>query len=554
MALRYYTKSTNNFVRTKYLNSEDSVFSQQSETSLLGDSEDFLLRFKLPIPPPSTSNISHNLTLLDNENTYDFTTDSEIITAIDEISRDQINYSEEYRRCCKVWLKIANLPMAKNFIWDVDTNIYPDYYSVIKNPINLSIVAYNLLKKSYSSNLSSTISITTSFSNSLIVASFYRDMRQVLLNCFTYNTESIVIVSQAQRLLQVLHRHVTLWILNDNLPHISTCSDQYCLYSSQPLISSTVQYVSIKCGRCLGVFSLDVLHNHKKEFGVIIPTEDQVHGTDEWYCMYCLREDSVISDELEGLSKGNFTIDEWGPSGLIPWQFNQNYGRFVDQILESLPQLSCMIEALNVLVSPNKTCIFQQQQPQLQNEFQSNASNNGNNHHQSEVKIWTLQERLCVFTGLCEVLKGHRITYQHLNEIYSECLKLSKMSLREPFHEADFMDQVMKISGTEGVILARSLLEGNDPTIIGEDTMKQIVIEGRCLICKESTFDDDCDGKSVLLCDGCNSEVHMTCVGLNSVRSLFHFRIFPSISFDIIIVVIFRFLKVHGIVIHVHNV
>lgn len=197
MALRYYAKSPDEFVKTKFLNSETSL-ALQSETSFATDSEDFLLRHQLPFVPLNINNLTSTI---ENENTYDFTTDQEIISAIEEISRDEINYPEVYRRCCKVWLRIVNLPFSKNLIWDVDSNIYPDYYSIIKKPINFSQVAYNLLKKSYPSDTSTTSTSsstsTSSFANSLVVGSFYRDMRQVLLNCFTYNTESIVIVSQA---------------------------------------------------------------------------------------------------------------------------------------------------------------------------------------------------------------------------------------------------------------------------------------------------------------------------------------------------------------------
>lgn len=493
MALRYQSNSSTGFNKRAILNdindedAEDSLTNvkrlpQITAVNLLeeGTNEESM---KL-LTNPSYSEI--------NENLYDFTTDQEIIGAIDEISNDQINYSEEYRRCCKVWLRIVNYSQAKNFIWEIDSNIYPDYSFVIKKPMTFSQVALNLLKKSYHS---------TSSSTGVVTSHFYREMRQVLLNCFTYNTEAIALVSQAQRLLHALHRHVNCWIVTPELPPISTCNDQYCLFSSSPIVNSSIHHVSIRCGRCLGIFSIDALHRRQREFGVILPTQEQVHGSDEWYCMFCLREDSVVNDNFQNQTKSDHFFDEWGPSCLFPWQFNRSHGNFLDPLLASSPQVHSMLEALHILASTNKTSL-------LQRECEGQVS---------ETISWSLQERLCILTALCEVLKGHRISYEYLHEMYSECLKLSKMSLREQFHEADFLDQVMRISGGEGVVLARSLLEDNDRAIIEEETIKQSVIEGRCLVCKESTFEEDCDGKQVLLCDGCNAEVHIPCIGLTSV-------------------------------------
>lgn len=420
------------------------------------------------------------------ENVYDFTTDQEILSAMEEASNDDATYSEEYRRCFRVWLRIANYPQAKNFMWDVDTNTNPDYYLVIKRPMTFSQVALNLLKKCY---------ISIEFGD--IAKGFYRDMKQVLLNCFAYNTEATAIVSQAQRLLQSLHRHVMRWIFSPPLPSIHTCTDQFCLYTSTPLISNPIHHVSIKCGRCLGLFSIDALHAHQKERAIILPTQDQVHGSDEWYCMYCLQEDTVIRDNYHNQVKADHFFDEWGPSCIIPWMFDRSLGTFLDPLLNSSPQIQSMMEALHILSSTNRTSLLQSTPTSIQ--------------------TWSFQERLCVLAAICEVLKGHEISFQYLHKIYSECITLSKMSFREPFHEGDFMNQVMKISGAEGVIVARALLEGNDLALIEEETIKHSVIEGRCIICKESTFEDDCDGKRVLLCDGCNAETHLDCVGLTSI-------------------------------------
>jgi hypothetical protein len=509
MALRYQANSCTGFNKRINPLTDGNLNSQLPE-----DAEDSLTNIK-PLPhitavaaPVSTEGEATRAVEEEerNENFYDFTTDQEIIGAIDEISNDEVNYSEEYRRCCKVWLRIVNYSQAKNFIWEIDSNLYPDYHTVIKKPMTFSQVALNLLNKSYSS-------MPSSSPGTAVANYFYREMRQVLLNCFTYNTEAIALVSQAQRLLHSLHRHVNCWIVTGTtsplLPPLSACNDQHCLFSSVPIINNSHHHVSIRCGRCLGIFSIDSLHrSHQKEFGVILPTQDQVHGSDEWYCMFCLREDSVVNDNFQNQMKSDHFFDEWGPSCLFPWQFNRTHGKILDPLLETSPQLHSMLQALHILTSPNKTSLLQREEGGV-----------GGGEGTGGVISWSLQERLCILTALCEVLKGHRISYEYLHEMYSECLKLSKMSLREQFHEGDFLDQVMRISGGDGVVLARSLLEDNDLLAIleREEAMKQNVIEGRCLVCKESTYEEDCDGKQVLLCDGCNAEVHIPCVGFTSV-------------------------------------
>jgi Bromodomain len=118
--------------------------------------------------------------------------ESEVVAALVVASSDP-GYSETYQRCCKVLIKIANLGQAKHFFWEIDSIMFPDYYECIRRPMMIANVASSLVRQSYGNE-----SMT-------VAESFYRDMRQVVLNCFAYNTEVTAVHAQAQKIYQVQH-------------------------------------------------------------------------------------------------------------------------------------------------------------------------------------------------------------------------------------------------------------------------------------------------------------------------------------------------------------
>ena len=120
-----------------------------------------------------------------------YSSESEMISALTSASTDPL-YSEIYQRCCKVLIKIANLNQAKHFFWEVDSVMYPDYYSSINRPMMIANVTSSLIRQLYGND-------------DIIVGNlFYTDLRQVALNCFAYNTEVTAVHAQAQKLYQVL--------------------------------------------------------------------------------------------------------------------------------------------------------------------------------------------------------------------------------------------------------------------------------------------------------------------------------------------------------------
>ena len=125
-----------------------------------------------------------------NDDVVVYSSESEIIAALAVTSSDPV-YSETYQRCCKVLIKIANLNTSKNFFWEIDSVNYPDYYECIRKPIMIANVTASLVRQLYGNE-------------SMVVAeSFYRDMRQVTLNCFAFNTEITAVHAQAQKIYQV---------------------------------------------------------------------------------------------------------------------------------------------------------------------------------------------------------------------------------------------------------------------------------------------------------------------------------------------------------------
>ena len=137
----------------------------------------------------NTTNNNDNNSIKEEEITV-YSSESEMISALSSASTDPL-YSDTYQRCCKVLIKIANLTQAKHFFWEVDSVMYPDYYSSINKPVMIANVTSNLIRQSYGDN-------------GLIVGDlFYKDMRQIVLNCFAYNTEVTAVNAQAQKLYQV---------------------------------------------------------------------------------------------------------------------------------------------------------------------------------------------------------------------------------------------------------------------------------------------------------------------------------------------------------------
>jgi Bromodomain len=119
-----------------------------------------------------------------------YSSESEVISALMTTSVNP-SYPEAYQRCCKVLMRIANLSQAKHFFWEIDSVMFPDYYSSIRRPMMIANVAARLVSQAYGTE------------SAYICDQFYADMRQVVLNCFAFNTEVTAVHAQAQKIQQV---------------------------------------------------------------------------------------------------------------------------------------------------------------------------------------------------------------------------------------------------------------------------------------------------------------------------------------------------------------
>lgn len=84
-----------------------------------------------------------------------------------------------------------------------------------------------------------------------------------------------------------------------------------------------------------------------------------------------------------------------------------------------------------------------------------------------------------VYAALCELLKSHEASHDFMTDLYTQCTKLTKMSVAESFCEADFIEQVKRVAGGAGVALCRSLLDGVEED---SEAAKQLKVGGQILI------------------------------------------------------------------------
>ena len=371
-------------------------------------------------------------------------TDSLLSPGNTHAKRTKVNYLPGvYRRCCKVWIKLANMSSAKNFMWEVDKEAFPDYYEVVKTPLSLSAVAYKLADMTYGrpalrGKISADGTMERNRESMMFVEkvglAFYKDIRQICMNCITYNSEFTPMVAQAQKLLHVVQRHVIRWVLfssgrNKDLhiarPLIDACDDDHCMLTSAVIPpfrsgfgSGATSMSAITCGRCSGTFSIDELQksfNSDTETAVttseavmtdanesagsasaeikdsasdkcngehpfaayfVQPTDELISQTsEEWVCMFCLSEDTFLLREncqLRGERNG-YIIDEWGASALLPWSLHPSQSQIASVFHDSRPvDGSCGYISSADIVESNNTFKLKSRSSKL-----SDVSNSG---------------------------------------------------------------------------------------------------------------------------------------------------------------------------------
>lgn len=120
-----------------------------------------------------------------------------------------------------------------------------------------------------------------------------------------------------------------------------------------------------------------------------------------------------------------------------------------------------------------------------------------------------------------------------LNRVYGDCEKLMRISSKVSFREADFLDAVRTVAGDDAVHQCRDMLDGIECSGRAGQ-LQSMVVEGRCVVCRGSTYEEDMERETadagmdeeqaaahmeIVLCDGCNAEVHLKCLKLTAVPS-----------------------------------
>jgi hypothetical protein len=428
-------------------------------------------------------------------------------------------YPEVYKRCCKVILRVLDLRSVENFMWEVDREAFPDYYTTIRRPIYLSSIASKLVEKGYGYE---------SDRPELVADRVFAELKQMYVNCVTYNTEYQTIVAQAAKMYTFTHHLFLRWLYDPDKPSLEQCTENYCLLSGAALVNST-KSETIRCGKCQHNFHFptleDILHEspsaptnstvQRLRQYILEPTPEMYTSiNEEWHCPFCLQEDSTICREKFAeagipLTEVEFFVNEWGMSSCLPWIFSEKYSGLMDYIRQHDSYLELSVEALKVLSSPNKT----------------------SRHPSGEYKLWTPAERITVLMALFEVMQSTPKALEHLKRIHDDCAGIMRMCAKASFREADFMTSVRDLGGEDAMKCCRVLLDGLDSEPTTEPYLQSFLTEGRCLVCNTSTYEEDEDEdpengdanatttseNPVILCDGCNAEVHLKCLGLAAV-------------------------------------
>ncbi len=459
-----------------------------------------------------------------------FGTEVVLMDQLSDVATDK-EYSDAYQRMAVILLKLLVLGCAKNFIWDLDSEYMESYFESIKRPVSLGNVAMHIINRSYDD--------VENASEEKTMRDFYLEVMTVFNNCYAFNTEMQPLVGHAHRAAAAFRRHFLHWMLDPDRPDVSKCTEAYC-FKSGNLIQ---RYASIWCGRCAAVFCLDGLTAayNKGDFWVVPVTSELCNSTlVEWSCPYCLKEDSVLNSKLSG-GKEELPpcfVDDTGPSMFIPWQFNAAYSSEAESLIQDSPVLKTCLDALSILNDPRKTGIIEKGKKssavdgtdallrgdETESDTEQNESRGARHGRVGAPSLWTTQERLTIMLALCNYMRTLDPSVNRIESMKTECEKLRTIASQGTFKEGEFMRSVNTLCGDQGTAICRAMLDGISGAVAGAGIRREVkarVFEGRCSVCKVSTYEEDCDeGEEVgevLLCEGCNAETHLRCTSHTSI-------------------------------------
>lgn len=435
------------------------------------------------VPPLRQELQNVEASIVDTSPNY-FDTEQELSQKLNEILRNK-SYPEIYYRCCKVMQKLIGMLIGKSFFWEVDRTMHPDYYTIIRNPIQFCNIIANLYNKMYGEMESE--SLTEIEFEALVCVQFRNDLMQVFNNCYVYNSEISFLFTHAQKLQTVAHRHIDRWIINQRRPAVADCDERHCLISHRLILNGN----NSKCSRCAGEFDQEYL---KEVLGSndpwLFPVNASLKSEDDWICPFCIREDST-SMKIRPLTDNHFYIDEWGPSSFMPWILNPEFNLSLSSFTEGNSFIRTLWKACLILCDPNK----------------SNFSDGANDNRLQ----WTTAERVSVLEALCLAMRQNVAAQDYMTLLYDESNKLTKARKSSaPYRKAENLESLKSLMGDRGAKLF-DVLSANDEEIAKED-------DEICQICLKTTLcADESESDILIICDGCSKEFHLKCAGFEEV-------------------------------------
>ena len=416
-----------------------------------------------------------------------FDTEQELYQKLNEILKNN-SYPEIYHRCCKVMQKLTGMLIGKSFFWEVDRTIHPDYYTIIRKPIQFCNVIANLSNKMYGEMEYESLS-EIEF-EALVSLQFRNDLMQVFNNCFVYNSEISFLFTHAQKLQTVAHRHIDRWMISEKRPVLAECDEKHCLLSHNLILNGN----NSRCSRCLGEFDQEYLKERlnfsSNDDSWLFPASASLKSEDDWICPFCIREDST-SMKIRPLTGNLFYIDEWGPSSFIPWILNSEFNMLLSSFTDSNSFIRTLWKACLILSDPNKS------------NFSASPSD--------KRLQWNTTERVSVMEALCLAMRQNISAQDYITLLYDESNKLTKVrKSNAPYRKAENIESLKILMGDMGAKLF-DVLSANDEDISKDDN--EI-----CQICLKTTLcTDETESDILIICDGCSKEFHLRCAGFEDV-------------------------------------
>eukprot|EP00605_Chrysophyceae_sp_TOSAG23-4_P000427 GSChrysophyteH1.ASY1.ANO1.484.1 assembled CDS len=453
----------------------------------------------------------------------DFESDAGLFSNVESIMTSEA-FPDSYRRCAAVLYRIVQLSCAKYLLWDILYEEMPQYFDIIKRPVCLANVAMHLLNRSYDEALD----LEASSSEQVVCSMFYAEMQSVFLNCYAFNTEAQGIVPQAQKTHLAFFRHMNGWVLSESRPSLDKCTEGFCFLTERAIDSMAL----MRCGHCCANYHLESLSDAYLSGNIyVVPVAQELVDSNhsEWVCPACMQEDTCFEVRFSSTESACY-LDEYGPSIGYPWQLNPQFSLEASRLQADSPSFSVCIEALAILADPARSSVANSAKSR-DSRLDDQREVEAHEHAARSVRTWTLREHVTVLHALLFCYGAETKQANRIAQLQTKVEELYSIAAQPMFREGEFLRIADDITNDVGALRCRQMLD----QIVGDKIPRgdiHKIFDGRCVVCKSSTFPEDQQNNSddeddspkkrkneVILCDACNSEAHLRCLGLNSVPS-----------------------------------